>query len=295
MDKESEANGNEGNASEYLKQTGTDFYRSPTTGLYEPKSHHPADQVDVHVHANLNNPPSVIERPNGTWRDGVSNFIKAVSLLISGFTLVGLAGTVYWAAQTWQTMNKTYGEIQKQTAAVECEAQAAQRAADTASNQLNLSKSQMKLDQRAWLGIAEYRFGAIQKGQDRPPIELKLVNTGKSPALHVTFGTKKGTNANPIDWKHIPQRKEFQFKGNDLGALAPEAPRTIRIPVDLGNTPTASDYFKEIDAGRWTWYVYGIIRYKDALTPQWHHTQYCFFLIKDKTFPEACPIPVNMD
>jgi hypothetical protein len=175
MDGKPNANGSEGNAAEYLKQTEGDFSRSLTTGLYQPKSEHPAEKIDVHVDARLEN-PSTIRRPLGSFQDAAANFLSGVALIISLATVLGLALTVKFAYQQWQTMNKTYGEIQKQTAAVQCEAQAAQRSADASIEQMRPLVIPKNITIEAPIEFSsDQMFAEFQ-------IQYLLENIGKEPA-----------------------------------------------------------------------------------------------------------------
>jgi len=155
-------------------------------------------------------------------------------------------------------------------------------------------RSNFKIEERAWVGISEYRFGEPDKAGERGPIEFKLLNTGKTPAIDVTLGTKTGAHSNPIDWTQIPYSHKFQWDGNDIGSLPPEAPRAIRVPIYIP-APGGEDAISEVFAGQGTFYVAGSIRYRDVFSKDWRYTPYCFYVIKDATHPMICPIPLNMN
>jgi len=106
MDEDTKAESRQRNAANYLNQTENEFFVSPTSGLYQPKAAHPAQEINVHVDANVEKPRQPPERPMGTLQDSIANFLSGIALLVSVFTLIGLIFTAIFAYQQWQEMVK---------------------------------------------------------------------------------------------------------------------------------------------------------------------------------------------
>jgi hypothetical protein len=106
MDEDSETRRNESNAAQYLDQTKDEFFISPSSGLYLPKSSHPTNEINVRLDGHLNSPGQSRERPLGSWQDSIANLISGVALLVSACTLFGLILTARIAYQQWQEMKR---------------------------------------------------------------------------------------------------------------------------------------------------------------------------------------------
>jgi hypothetical protein len=90
MDGKPDASDRDSDAAEYLKQTEGDFTRSQATGLYAPKADHPTGEVDVHVDALIENPPS-LRRPLGSVQDAASNRVNMVAMRVQWRLCRGIA------------------------------------------------------------------------------------------------------------------------------------------------------------------------------------------------------------
>jgi hypothetical protein len=173
--------------------------------------------------------------------------------------------------------------------------QAIQANEEQSRKSLQATIDNFHLDQRAWLGVED--FGLSEPIQDgKYDIYLKLFNSGKSPALNVTFGTKAGAFPTPINWKNLSRNQSFKFANNNTGSIPPQSPRTVHIYGDFSKIFPDPAYKKGIEDGSITFYVRGEINYNDTFTKIIHHTPYCMLL---STVPSTrmaeCPTPNNMD
>jgi hypothetical protein len=121
--------------------------------------------------------------------------------------------TAQWASTLlqWQTMDKTLTEIQKQTPLFDQSATAAKNSVEESkrgriaseaqsTSSLNASIATSQLDQRAWVGVADFiTMGgtetADRKGFSYQGVQLTIRNSGKTPAINlsaVTMTTSRG-------------------------------------------------------------------------------------------------------
>ena len=137
---------------------------------------------------------------------------------------VGAAVITYTAVAAWQlkTMNKTYGEIQKQTAAAQC-------AVKTAQESLKVGREHFQKDQRPYLWPTMPMGTSIEVNK---PIKagLGFVNYGKSPAVdyrcaaRVFFGKNAAKDANQWFEEHRQYGISREKGYKSLGVVPPGIP-----------------------------------------------------------------------
>jgi hypothetical protein len=198
----------------YLRQTERDFLISPSSGLYEPKTIQQAG-LNVSVDANILHPLRGHERPRGSFFDAVSNIISGVALLVSLATLIGLVLTAKIAFQQWQTMDKTYREIQEQTAATDRAARAAESEAKTSSAAFGESKKQFQKtvdEMDAQISTAQNANGIAAKAlaaQTRPWVGI--------PDTVKTTGPPSVLSEDPASTTRVSESVTISFTLKDYG------------------------------------------------------------------------------
>ncbi len=201
MNEDAKANSHERNAAQYLGQTESEFFVSPATGLYQPKSAEPKQEINVHVDANLESQGQSRERPKGTLEDSVANFLSGAAVLVSLFTLIGLAFTVKFAYSQWQEMVKAanasrdaanISALSLQSSETEFLQTLQQMQAQTKAQveASGTAKKTLEVSERAYLSVG----GPVISGK---PIRLDMpiFNTGHIPAKDVSFLVFEETDA----------------------------------------------------------------------------------------------------
>lgn len=213
MDENAQAGTNESNAAKYLRQIENDFFISPASGLYQPKSRRPEEEMNIHINAKLDTPRQVRERPRGSLEDSIGNLFTGLAVLVSIITLAALILTVKFAMLQWKEMTEatkasrdaantsaqalqfsqaefstTLGQMERQTTAQQASAGASWGAVGAMQGQITAAQAANKIAQdafeaqtRPWIGIVGLPQFAIAGN----PSELVLVlhNYGKSPAI----------------------------------------------------------------------------------------------------------------
>lgn len=149
---------------------------------------------------------------------------------------------------------------------------AARQSATAAENAVQSTRENMRLDQRAWVGIDSIQSIPRSPEVGKPiQIIVKIRNTGKTPALGVV-GTAV---ADPVAKNSQPN---YSYEGMDhfrLGVMPPNATGTIPIhPSKHPQTgivlPLSQGKFDEISNGRLQIFVHGRVEYKDIFqAPHW--------------------------
>jgi hypothetical protein len=169
-------------------------------------------------------------------------------------------------------------------------------AALAAKDSIRNTQEQMRLDERAWVGVMSFRLtqNTVTK---QTSVLIRLNNSGKTPALDGELGMKQGFNVGPIDWSTVPTSRDFAFD-TKLGAYASGAVKTFEPPFAYGNLTSQQILNGVLNEG-WIYYFYGEIRYHDTFTKAWHYTDFCIYT--DKTVATSseeqitnCPIATEM-
>ena len=181
----------------------------------------------------------------------------------------------------------TLTETQASNARQAALAEKARESSDKNSSQtLQATIDQFHQDQRAWLGVCD--LALLQLEDDKPIVaQIKLCNTGKTPASHVQERGKYRTEYEP---KYIPTDAEVnQFSPTNAQSVPPQGFNYLKMG-DFSKSYTAvataneragmdalSKSYADIKAGRMTIFYYGDIRYFDTFGKP-HTTKFCIFL-----------------
>jgi hypothetical protein len=156
-------------------------------------------------------------------------------------------------------MNKTYGEIQKQTVAAQCAAKAAQSAADTASVQTDLLRKQLIGVDAA---VIRPDFRLWEKGEE---LSVIVSNAGKfiSTIATITVSTKYValTNLTPIRGPEY----HFSIVFHQILPTPPDRPQDIPPPYSqLHAIDMASPQWKRLKSAEVAMHVYGEITFDNG-------------------------------
>ncbi len=145
---------------------------------------------------------------------------------------------------------------------------AAKKSADAAKSAADIAKDTMRLDQRAWIGVA---FGQRPMVKGAPLIvPIKLTNTGKTPAINVH-------GAIIINLLRENEEPDFEFKNGhpgyliDIQTIIPNLPQETGFPAVAKYAPEArvnpilvtDAVNKGIQSGKLYIAIHGEIRYED--------------------------------
>ena len=205
-----------------------------------------------------------------------------IGLLIAT-TLAFIAAAIYAeiAYKQWCTMNATFKEIEKQTAASKTSAEAAVNAVQVAKDTLKTNIEMARQDQRAWIGATEIIAPKLRAANNKPiyikeesPIQFAawILNSGKSPALEVKHS---------VNFIIIPTGKSFvadygpinKQKGS-LTVLQPQMGLKIET---VPSAPIPATVVDAIKNGQVILYFFGKITYSDIFKVP-HTTTFCMYL-----------------
>lgn len=157
-------------------------------------------------------------------------------------------------------------------------ADAAKENADAAITSAKVSETSIelaRLDQRAWVTVAETKFEEPPEVGRNPTVEVTLINTGRSPALRVRFaGTVFARNRNgeipAPDAEERPTTQPFSRM-----IIAPGATIETRFTCTepIANEPTLN--LIRLSATL-TLFVQGFIEYEDVFGTS-HKTTFSYF------------------
>jgi hypothetical protein len=137
---------------------------------------------------------------------------------------------------------------------------------------LMLSRRQLRIDQRAWIGV-EAIAGNMVEGSPYV-IQIGLINTGKTPASHVsTVHSAKSLNAGEkISFTH-----ELPATEPTKALLIPHSKYFITMRV---TDKATTDYVRDIAAEKYRYAIYGTVIYKDVFK-QKHWLTFYYYLRPD--------------
>ncbi len=147
-------------------------------------------------------------------------------------------------------------------------------------NQLIDARKATRLDQRAWVGVDKVNSFNFKVGPNFS-IPFDMVNTGKTPALHVATRTSM---------KSLEKGDEFSPTYSDprpikpsIGVIQPQMHLGLStLPTDI---PTAQ--YGDIENGKGILYAYGDITYDDIFGDS-HETTFCVMNWTGLTGPIQC-------
>jgi len=182
--------------------------------------------------------------------------------------LIGLAVVISYtvfAGLQWCTMSATYKEIVKQTGYAHDSAVSAQKAATTAQDTLNTTKSQFRDDQRPYMWITESQSQLQQLLQvvasgphtGHMSFDFILQNFGKSPAIILAYDAR-------IVIGEVEIRRMRPHAATDhYQRIAPPGDKS-GITAFSERTVTPQE-FRQVTTGTVPAIVFGHIEYTDAL------------------------------
>lgn len=178
-----------------------------------------------------------------------------------------------YAKRQWRVMRDQLKEMRgtgKQTDKLIEQAsnqvQATKEAAAAARNNIETIRDNIRLDQRAWIGITSVALdGEIKKGLQT---KIQLQNTGKTPALHMIIEVTHVRGEPKIEIPAWPWKVGDPNRGGDI--LAPNASRYLFVNISEDDI---EELKKEFPIS-----VYGSITYSDIFGID-HRTHFCYVTI----------------
>lgn len=133
---------------------------------------------------------------------------------------------------------------------------------------ISRTRSQARIDQRAWVAPTDEKFLKTSAGD--PYVAVNFMNTGKTFALKSSAWID-----HKFSLKEIPDFDD-QTKTTNSGTYAPNGSGSI----SFAEHPMNAQIIPLIQNGS-VLYVYGTIWYEDVFSAEQHWTQFCYALGKD--------------
>lgn len=159
------------------------------------------------------------------------------------------------------------------------------RLADNANLTIENSVRSFHQDERAWVGIGEYRIVTFND-KDEFKFVIPLVNSGKTPAILI----ENGAAYNFADHFVSGPPTDFRLNYSKEGSIPPQGKHQITITNSIPR-----DRYKDITEGRLVMYWFGQIRYHDIHTPKIHHTNFCLVYDRIEKIMAFCENGNDMD
>jgi hypothetical protein len=146
------------------------------------------------------------------------------------------------------------------------------------------SEKTFRNEQRAWIG-AIMVTNAVFKEDAIPSYSIIVINSGKTPALHVHSITMN---------KSRPKGEKIEFDyppiiGKQINSdmvLQPGAQSSLNNgPSEAGTLSKAQADI--VASGDYWWWIYGKMTYQDAFK-RTHHTKFCFIMTPDLKYGQPC-------
>ncbi len=138
---------------------------------------------------------------------------------------------------------------------------------------LDLTIANTRADQRAWLGVHEARLDRLQENTPLG-ISIQFLNTGKTPALHVT----QGTNFRPTAQFFQGPQPDWAMNFVDEAQLSVAPQGTLNARITLQPAAFNLDLIRN---GRQWVYWYGRLRYADISGAIQGRTDFCVYVSVD--------------
>jgi hypothetical protein len=165
-----------------------------TKASQEPKPSREPERVRAEIHLS----PEETKRYQAERHE--SNRLQMRTFWVNVATLIAVSAYAVVAALQWCTMNATYSEIQKQTAASTKSADVARSAADTAANQLVLTERPwVKIKQRI---ISPLTFNLGGRASGIPVAMIKIEDTIENVGATVAVNVLSWEDVIPVDLDH---------------------------------------------------------------------------------------------
>jgi hypothetical protein len=142
--------------------------------------------------------------------------------------------------------------------------------------------SEMRLDQRAWLGVDKVDRFDFKPSQDFS-IQFGMTNTGKTPALHVKTWIALKSLENGQKFTATYPGPQPNTESNSV--VQPQQHMALStLPIELSTTQ-----YGDIQNGRGILYAFGIIRYDDIYSRP-HKTTFCLMYYVGLSGPITCDV-----
>ena len=160
-------------------------------------------------------------------------------------------------------------------------AKAARDSADAAKDAIKATEGNIRLDQRAWVGVQSMRFKGERQLNQKLEVEIIVHNTGKTPGRDVMVKKTGGIVPQPTQ-KIIDA---MSFEPETTSVILPS--NTFSSLYNIGMTLSEADI--KLLEGNTALYVFGVITYRDIFQRN-HKTYFCGFYNRQE-FPaiEFCP------
>lgn len=197
------------------------------------------------------------------------------------------------ASAAKDTFEATYGEegtIDRTMQQMTYQTATAQQAASTAKNAVSVTQQQMRLDERAWVGVGNI---VLTLDPSKPvKAETRVAVLGKSPALDVVtvMGIKNLPAAHTLEIEDITPDRTHPIRN---GTVFPNATFPIREGGSDPVTPEEKSIVDAIIAKTEILYFFGEITYQDIFNvPHWTH--FCY-VIPSATADDTRPCTIYND
>jgi hypothetical protein len=246
-------------------------------------------------------PPVVIPPPE-PWltRFSITDWITAISTLV----------IMVWAGFQWWEMHSggidthaLANAAQQQAGAAQSFAQSASAISDkisaaekdfsqmarSSADSVNATQAQMRLDQRAWIGVLGVDPGDFS-ATNGFPVNITFSNSGKTPARKVNFSVRYIYSPIPLYGppeseikKLVPEPSpDIPPQGRLVRWLAQKPlPTMLLTPSQLLGTSDIIAHFSDINEGRSTLYYFGTVAYVDTFGRP-AKTDYCIYISDPK-------------
>ena len=196
-------------------------------------------------------------------RDFERRYIR-VQWFLFGAAFLAFGAAAYYAQvarQQKDTMDKTYGEIGKQTRATEVLAQAA-------NETLASGQKSFKMEMRPYLSLFNGSLSKPLAPDSNPAVQLIFVNNGKTPAVSetVSLGVVKRENEIRDDEPDPPP-----LKYRSRSVVGPGT--NFGVPQQANFTLSSED-INSLNHGALKLFAYGVVTYGD-LFGDTHHVWFC--------------------
>lgn len=165
---------------------------------------------------------------------------------------------------------------------------AAKQQADAAQGSVKAIQTQMRQDQRPWMGVIENGQLVVNDKGVSFPIRFGTTQGSKTPARDVRamFILKPVLNRKPLNlkpWYQLRGPADAQLAGIMFPSQATDLTVKYRDPKTAKAIPLSIEQTRQLTQGESFIVIYGAVRYRDTFGNQ-HWTQFC-----DWKFVKAIP------
>jgi hypothetical protein len=221
------------------------------------------------------------KQQNSPWFLRAEAF-NILSLLFTFVLIIIYATQAYIMKAQLAEMRSGSEDTKRLAQAAVNQATAAKDSADAAKTTIKVIQENMRLEQRAWVGVKGIRISPPPwKAEQKIEATLTVENTGRTPALEVRIIKRYGPSP--------PTRTMLSKPIAGLINVFSVAPTN-----SFDSTVTLSDKLSESElqllASGKPYYVYGIVTYRDIFTTTIRETLFCGYYIDGFRQLQFCPI-----